>query len=72
MWGLHYAGMWADPRMSVLFDTRDPVDAKVCALDHGKRVASLILDRGKPIYPGSHYDKLKRPAGGLTMINHVH
>ena len=72
MWGLLYVGMWANPRMSVLFDTSDPVDAKVCALDHGKRVAAHILDRGNPIYPGTHYDKLNRPAGVDTMLGHVH
>eukprot|EP00966_Prymnesium_polylepis_P314618 7270083-Prymnesium_polylepis.1 len=41
--GLHYCHMFANPRMSVLFDTRKP-DSAACAMDHGKRIAATLLD----------------------------
>ena len=43
MFGLHYCTMLANPRMSVLFDTRQG-HTRASALDHGKRVASTFLD----------------------------
>ena len=44
LFGTHYTRMFADPRMSVLFDSRHQ-DTNVCALDHGKRIASFLADR---------------------------
>lgn len=44
VFGLHYCRMFADPRMNVLFDTRH-ADTNVSALEHGKRVASALMDR---------------------------
>lgn len=41
--GLHYCNLFANPRMHVLFDTRDP-DSAVSAMDHGKRIAATIMD----------------------------
>ena len=41
--GLHYCNLFANPRMHVLFDTRDP-DTAVSAMDHGKRIAATIMD----------------------------
>ena len=44
MFGCHYVGMFSNPRMNVLFDTSHKNDANSNALDHGKRVASSLLD----------------------------
>ena len=44
MFGIHYCQMFANPRMSVLFDTRN-ADTNVCAYEHGKRIASVLLTR---------------------------
>lgn len=41
--GLHYCNLFANPRMFVLFDTRDK-DSAVSAMDHGKRIASTLMD----------------------------
>ena len=41
--GLHYCNLFANPRMNVLFDTRDE-DTAASALDHGKRIACTLLD----------------------------
>ena len=43
LFGCHYCNMFANPRMSVLFNSSQK-DTNVCALDHGKRVANLLLD----------------------------
>lgn len=48
--GLLYCGMWENPRMNVLFDTREEEDARTSALTHGTRVASYVLDKIKA-YP---------------------
>ena len=42
--GCHDRGMFANPRMRVLFDARH-ADSNVCAMDHGKRIAAVFLDR---------------------------
>ena len=47
--------MFANPRMNVLFDTRDK-DSAVSAMDHGRRVAATILD-------GTHGTTFFRPLG---------
>ena len=44
LFGCHYVGMFSNPRMQVLFDTRSKEDAKHSAMDHGKRTASAFLD----------------------------
>ena len=44
LFGCHYVGMFSNPRMNVLFDTSHKNDANSNALDHGKRVASSLLD----------------------------
>lgn len=41
--GLHYCNLFENPRMNVLFDTRDK-DTAVSAMDHGKRIAATLLD----------------------------
>ena len=56
--GCHYIRMFADPRMNVLFDTRFG-DSAVSALEHGKRVASALLDRW---YGTSYFGTLQRDA----------
>lgn len=43
LFACHYCRMFADPRMSVLFDTRDK-DSAASAMDHGKRIGSMLLD----------------------------
>ena len=44
MFAVHYCNMFANPRMSVLFDSRNP-DTNVNAYEHGKRIASVLLAR---------------------------
>jgi hypothetical protein len=41
--GIHYCNLFANPRMWVLFDTRQP-DTAVSAMEHGKRIAATIMD----------------------------
>ena len=62
LFGLHYCGMFANPRMSVLFDTRS-ADTNVCALDHGKRVAAVLLDRN---HGSNYYKQLRRPSSFIS------
>ena len=56
MFAVHYCNMFANPRMLVLFDTRHE-DTNVCAYEHGRRVASLVLDRW---HSTSRFDELNR------------
>lgn len=56
LFGCHYCRMFADPRMNVLFDSRHP-DTNVSALDHGKRVASALMDRW---YGTNYFESLGR------------
>jgi len=41
--GIHYCNLFANPRMRVLFDTRDK-DSAASAMDHGKRIAATLMD----------------------------
>ena len=50
LFGLHYCGMFENPRMQVLFDTRHK-DSASSAMDHGKRIAATLLDECH----GTHY-----------------
>ena len=68
MFGIHYCNMFASPRMSVLFDTRH-ADTYVCALEHGKRVASNLLDSW---YGTNYYEKLGRGHSPISMIEKAH
>ena len=68
LFGTHYTRMFADPRMSVLFDSRHQ-DTNVCALDHGKRIASFLADRN---YGTQLFSKLGRGAGNFTMLGRAH
>ena len=54
--------------MSVLFDTRDP-DTAASALDHGKRVACVVL---KKAFGLPYYEQLDRGDHYINMIRNVH
>ena len=43
LFATHYARMFADPRMAVLFDTRH-ADSNASALEHGTRLAATLMD----------------------------
>jgi len=74
LFGLHYVNMFNNPRMSVLFDTRDP-DSAACAMEHGKRVAATFLDEwGKQSaeYGGGYFAQLGRGFDGGFAVMHTH
>ena len=56
LFGCHYRRMFKDPHLLVLFDSRDK-DTMVSALEHGTRLASVILNRWTG---GNQYEKLNR------------
>ena len=68
LFGIHYCSMFANPVMSVLFDSRH-ADTNVSALEHGKRVATLVLDRNLGT---RYYDTLGRPSHFLNQIEVAH
>ena len=68
MFGLHYCYMFSNPRMSVLFDTRNK-DSAVCALDHGKRVACTLLDE---VYSTHYFSQLGRGFSGAFAVMGTH
>ena len=68
LWAMHYVGMFGNPRMRVLFDTRDP-DTACSALEHGKRVASTLLDE---VHRTSLFEKLGRGFSGAFAVLGTH
>ena len=68
VFGLHYCGMFANPRMRVLFDTRHE-DTAVSAFDHGKRVASTLLDE---CHGTSYFASLGRGHSGAFAVMGTH
>lgn len=70
LFAMHYCGMFTNPRMNVLFDTRDEQDAKTSAMEHGKRIAATLLDTW---FGTSHYAKLGRGRrSGLFTVDGTH
>ena len=68
LFGLHYCGMFANPRMQVLFDTRHK-DTASSAMDHGKRIAATLLDECH----GTHYfSSLGRGFSGAFAVLGTH
>ena len=68
MFSVHYCQMFANPRMSVLFDTRI-ADTNVNAYEHGKRIASVLLTR----WAGTnHFSKLNRGSFFGSVIETAH
>lgn len=68
VFGLHYVGMFANPRMKVLFDTRHD-DTSVSALDHGKRVAATLLDE---LHGTRYFASLGRGFSGAFAVMGTH
>ena len=60
--------MFANPRMNVLFDTREP-ETRVSAFDHGKRVACMLLEN---IYGLKWYGSLGRGPDLIANLERVH
>ena len=60
--------MFANPRMSVLFDTRHS-DSAANALDHGKRVAATLYDE---CFKTSQFSKLGRGFSGAFAVVGTH
>lgn len=56
LFGIHYCNMFANPRMSILFDVRN-ADTNVSAYEHGKRVAAVMLNRW---HGTNHWKQLNR------------
>jgi len=54
--GCHYKGMFSNPRMSVLFDARHE-DSNVSAMNHGKRIAAVFLDRWYGFHTRNELDR---------------
>lgn len=69
LFGVHYCNMWKNPRMVVLFDSRHP-DTNVCALDHGKRIAAVLISRC--LGDKSYWDALGRDYDYGTSTNRSH
>ena len=66
--GLHYCNLFANPRMFVLFDTRKK-DSAVSAMDHGKRIASTLLDETQGT---SYFASLGRGFSGAFAVMGTH
>ena len=69
LFGCHYAGMFSNPRMHILFDTRDKEDSESSALDHGKRIASTLLDLW---YNTNYFSSLGRGFSGAFKVVSTH
>ena len=69
LFACHYVGMFSNPRMKVLFDTRKEEDAKSSAMDHGKRIASTLLDLW---YGSNHFSALGRGLNGTLVVSETH
>lgn len=68
MFSLLYCGMFADPRMSYFFDSRDK-DVAVSAMEHGKRVGASLLD---DVFGTKNFESLGRGSSKVTVgIAHV-
>jgi len=68
LFGCHYMGMFENPRMNVLFDTRH-ADTRVNAFEHGKRVACTIIDL---THRTALYRKLGRGFSGAFSVDKTH
>jgi len=68
IFGLHYVGMFANPRMNVLFDTRDK-DSAASAMDHGKRICSTLLDA---VFGTRYFASLGRGFSGAFAVMGTH
>ena len=68
IFGVHYCHMFANPRMSVLFDTRH-ADTNVNAYEHGKRVGSALLTR---MTGTNYFAQLGRGKNFISMIGKAH
>lgn len=66
--GIHYCNLFANPRMWVLFDTRE-ADSAACAMDHGKRIASALLDGW---HGSSYFGSLGRGFSGASFAPRTH
>jgi hypothetical protein len=66
--GLHDVNLFANPRMHVLFDTRD-LDTAVSAMDHGKRIASTLLDE---TLGTRYFSSLGRGGSGAFAVMGTH
>ena len=66
--GLHYCNLFANPRMFVLFDSRD-ADSAVSAMDHGKRIAATLLDE---TLGTSYFASLGRGFSGAFSVMGTH
>ena len=66
--GLHYCNLFANPRMSVLFDSRKR-DTAVSAMDHGKRIAATLLDE---TLGTRYYASLGRGFSGAFAVMGTH
>ena len=61
--------MIGPPRMQVLFDTRDIKDAETSAMDHGKRIATTLIDLW---YGTSYFSSLGRGFSGAFAVVGTH
>ena len=61
--------MFSNPRMQVLFDTRKDEHSKSSAMDHGKRIASTLLDLW---YGTNHFASLGRGFSGALAVSGTH
>jgi hypothetical protein len=68
VFGCHYMGMFANPRVHVLFDTGDESSA-ANALEHGKRIAATLLDQ---VHHTREYAKLGRGSSGAFVVMGTH
>jgi hypothetical protein len=68
VFGQHYVGLFANPRMNVLFDTRDK-DSAASALEHGKRIAATLLDE---VFHTRRYAALGRGFSGRGTSASAH
>ena len=69
LFSCHYIGMFSNPRMKVLFDTRREEDSKSSAMDHGKRIACTLLDLW---YGTNHFSSLGRGSNGAFAVAGTH